>query len=85
MALGEVWGVSRRVSSFVSFAFMSWTYSPLDNKGGLKSHQKENLTMLLGEMVSEDSGYWDYALLMFYDEMLNSVVLSGLTALTDFG
>jgi hypothetical protein len=41
--------------------------------------------MLLREMVSEDSGYWDYALLMFYDEMMHSLVLSGLTALTDFG
>lgn len=41
--------------------------------------------MTLSQGVSKDSGYWDYAMLMFYDEVLHAVFLSGLTALTNFG
>ena len=41
--------------------------------------------MALAQGVSKDSGYWDYALLMFYDEMVHTFILSGLTSLTNFG
>ena len=41
--------------------------------------------MALQQLASEDSGYWDYALLMFYDEIVHSVIFSGLVSLTDFG
>lgn len=64
---------------------MSWVYYPSLQNRGLTSHQGEKFKMALREMASEDSGYWDYALLMFYDEVLHAFMLSGVTALTDFG
>jgi hypothetical protein len=49
------------------------------------THQEVILEMALNQGVSKDSGYWDYALLMFYDEMMHTFILSGLTSLTNFG
>lgn len=48
-------------------------------------HHKVVMGMALSESAFEDSGYWDYALLMFYDEFAHTIVFSGLTALTGFG
>ena len=50
-----------------------------------KSHQYTLREMLLQQAASEDSGHWDYALLLFYDEFARSVIFSGFTSVTDFG
>lgn len=56
-----------------------------EGKQGLTSHQKAALEMAIAQNVFKDSGYWDYALLMFYDEMVHAYILSGVTSLTNFG
>lgn len=79
-------GAIRGVAYTFNFTLTTLAYSP--STGGVekpRSHQGVVLEMSLAEMVSEDSGYWDYALLMYYDEALHVAVLSGLTGLTNFG
>lgn len=77
----------RDIWSNLNQAFFGLLFTPSPKGHGHKmtSHQKTLLCMTLSQGVSKDSGYWDYALLMFYDEVLHAVFLSGLTALTNFG
>jgi hypothetical protein len=41
--------------------------------------------LLLRQAWAEDSGYWDYALLLWYDELVHLVLFNGITAMTEFG
>lgn len=86
MRMGKAMGAVREVGCFLNSTLMGVLYSP--TRGGGKephSHQGVIFENSLAEMVSEDSGYWDYALLMYYDEVLHSTMLSGLAGLTNFG
>ncbi len=71
------------LANFVLGAFLIPLPSSQDQK--TTSHREVVLDMALSQGVSKDSGYWDYALLMFYDEAVHTIVLSGLTSLTNFG
>ena len=51
----------------------------------LTSHQRALLEVCLTEGLSEDSGYWDYALLFFYDEIVLTYLIAGAGSLTNFG
>jgi hypothetical protein len=41
--------------------------------------------MMISQATSEDSGFWDYGLLMFYDEFAHTFMVTGFTALSHFG
>jgi len=70
-----------RESAFL-FATSLFTLMVPPTKG---THRGEVLNSFLAEAASEDSGHWDYALLLFYDEFLHTTMLSGLTNLSNFG
>lgn len=67
------------------FLGVFFTPSPQGRDQKTPTHREVVLEMALVQGVSKDSGYWDYALLMFYDEMVHTFILSGLTSLTNFG
>lgn len=73
--------------SNLNYTFLGVFFTPAPQGRDQKSptHQEVILEMALNQGVSKDSGYWDYALLMFYDEMVHTFILSGLTSLTNFG
>lgn len=48
-------------------------------------HQEAIREMMLSQAFSEDSGYWDYGLLMFYDEFAHIFMVGGFTVLANFG
>lgn len=77
----------RAVCSSLHYTFLGFFFTPAPQGRDQKAptHREVTLEMALSQGVSKDSGYWDYALLMFYDEVMHSVVLSGLTSLTNFG
>lgn len=77
----------RAVCSNLNYMFLGLFFTPAPQGRDQKAptHQEVILEMALSQGVSKDSGYWDYALLMFYDEMMHTFVLSGLTSLTNFG
>lgn len=62
-----------------------FTPAPQGRDQKTPTHKEVILEMALAQGVSKDSGYWDYAMLMFYDEMMHTIILSGLTSLTNFG
>lgn len=86
----EMWGrvrtFLREFSWVVECLYCFLVYAPSqEGKKELTSHQEILLEMAIDQNVFKDSGYWDYALLMFYDEMVHAYILSGMTSLTDFG
>jgi hypothetical protein len=77
----------RAVCSNLNYMFLGFFFTPLPQGRDQRSltHQEVILEMALSQGVSKDSGYWDYALLMFYDEMVHIFIFSGITSLTNFG
>lgn len=49
------------------------------------SHASALRGLLLRQAWAEDSGHWDYALLLWYDELLHTVLAGGLSAASEFG